>query len=59
MHPAKGKSTRQGTTRSTEFLAKLQRIHGHNSISTDVFGRRQALPSEVARQLKLQKKDRR
>ncbi len=56
MQSAKGKSRRQGSTRSSEFLTKLQRIHGHNSITPDVFGRRQALPSEVARQLKQGKK---
>lgn len=58
MQSAKGKSTRQGSTRSSEFLSKLQRIHGHHSVSSDVFGRRQALPSEVARQLKQGKKGR-
>lgn len=45
-------SSRQGSNRNTEFLTKLQRIHGANSISRDPFGRRQALPSEVARQLR-------
>jgi hypothetical protein len=58
MQSAKGKSTRQGSTRNNELLAKLQRIHGHNTISSDHFGRRQALPSEVARQLKQGKKER-
>jgi len=37
---------------ASESLAKLYRLYGANSITTDVFGRRAALPSEIAQQLK-------
>jgi hypothetical protein len=37
---------------ASESLAKLYRLYGANTITTDVFGRRAALPSEIAQQLK-------
>ncbi len=42
----------QAPAGSSESLAKLYRLYDRNQIKTDAFGRRPALPSEIAQQLK-------
>lgn len=46
------KRVNQAPAASSESLAKLYRLYDRNQIKTDVFGRRPALPSEIAQQVK-------
>lgn len=45
------KPAKTQTVKPTSTLAKLRRLYGRQQIQYDVFGRRLALPSEVAAQL--------
>jgi hypothetical protein len=49
------KPTKAPTAKTTTTLAKLRRLYGHQYIQYDVFGRRLALPSEVAAQVRKNK----
>ena len=46
------KRVAQAPAASSESLAKLYRLYDRNQLKTDVFGRRPALPSEIAQQVK-------
>jgi hypothetical protein len=46
------KRVAQAPAATSESLAKLYRLYDRNQISRDAFGRRPALPSEIAQQLK-------
>lgn len=49
------KPAKAPTAKRTTTLAKLRRLYGHQHIQYDVFGRRLALPSEIAAQLRKNK----
>jgi hypothetical protein len=42
---------RQIVKERAEYLRRLNSLYGHDHLQRDVFGRRAALPSEIARQL--------
>lgn len=42
---------RQRITEHADYLEQLNLLYGHRQNKRDVFGRRAALPSEIARQL--------
>ena len=46
------KRVAQAPAAASESLAKLYRLYDRNQIKTDAFGRRPALPSEIAQQVK-------
>jgi hypothetical protein len=41
-------AARQGVSASEQLLPQLRRIYGHGGKARDIFGRRPALPSEIA-----------
>ena len=47
----KRKALRQRKAKQDKFLKQLDHLYGNKQIKRDVFGRRAALPSEIARQL--------
>lgn len=49
------KPTKAPTIKTPTTLAKLRRLYGRQPIQHDLFGRRMAMPSEVAAQLRKNK----
>ncbi len=48
---SKRKVLRQRKDKQDKFLKQLDHLYGNKQIKRDVFGRRAAYPSEIARQL--------